>query len=101
MTDRLAMQYFLENLDDTVTVYFQPPSNINLQYPAIIYSMKQLNVRYANNIPYTGTPVYEIIVIDKNPDNDIVKQLMLTPKCLFDRCYVSDNLMHSVFNLYI
>lgn len=81
-------------------VYFQPPESIKMNYPAIRYSIKNIDTKFAANGIYAKKLCYEIIVIDKNPDSVIPEKLIQLPYCAFDRHYVADNLNHYVFTIY-
>jgi len=85
---------------NTYKIYFQPPETVKLSYPCIIYSRNLGETRFANNKPYTHRLRYTIIVIDKNPDSEILEKVAMLPMCVFDRHYTSDNLNHDVYNLY-
>lgn len=78
-------------------VYFQPPESLKMSYPAIVYSRKDINLIYANNEPYGHIFEYEVTVIDRDPDSEVVKRIAQLPRCLFDRHYSADNLNHDVF----
>lgn len=81
--------------------YFQPPENVKLQYPCIIYSCNNVLPQFANNKPYINYDRYELILIYKDPNTELVKNLRNKFKyCRLDRHYVSDNLYHDAFNLY-
>jgi hypothetical protein len=71
-----------------------------MQYPAIVYSRKDIDGRRANDSVYMQSLVYELIVIDKNPDSDIPIRISQLPMCSYDRHYTSDNLNHDVFTIY-
>lgn len=81
-------------------VYFQPPSNIKIKYPCIVYNKNYGDTKYADDNPYIYHVRYQITVIDKNPDSKIPRLIAMMPMCSSDRCYVSDNLNHDVFNIY-
>lgn len=100
MASRLELQSMLEKLLGSRNVYFQPPSSIRMNYPAIVYSRKDIDNVYANNDTYLQTKAYNVIVIDKNPDSEIVEKVSILPKCRFDNHYVADNLNHDAFTLY-
>lgn len=100
MASRLELQSMLEKLLGSRNVYFQPPSSIRMNYPAIVYSRKDIDNIYANNDTYLQTKAYNVIVIDKNPDSEIVEKVSILPKCRFDNHYVADNLNHDAFTLY-
>lgn len=100
MSDRLNLQTELETILGSRNVYFQPPSSVRIQYPAIVYSRKDIEKRSANDGVYQKLPSYEVILIDKNPDSKFVDKILELPYCSFDRHYESDNLNHDVFTLY-
>lgn len=100
MASRLELQSLLEQILGSRNVYYQPPASVLMKYPAIVYSRSDIVATHANNIPYTLTNAYEIILIDKNPDSEYVKKIMSLPMCIYDRHYISDNLNHDVFTLY-
>lgn len=90
----------LVNLLGSRNVYFQPPPSVQMHYPAIVYSRSDIDTKYANNAVYINDIAYQIIVIDNDPDSEIVMRVANLPKCRFDRHYVSDNLNHDVFTIY-
>lgn len=100
MASRLELQKTLESLMGNRNVYFQPPASNKMSYPAIRYSLKDIDKKEANDLPYMQTKAYELILIDSNPDSKFVDKLSSMSKCSFDRHYVSDNLHHYVFTLY-
>lgn len=100
MASRLDLQTELERLLGSRNVYFQPPSSVRMQYPAIVYSRKDVDGRFANDKIYRKLPCYEMILIDKNPDSTFVDKLLDLQYCSFDRHYESDNLNHDVFTIY-
>lgn len=100
MDRRPNLHSLLETLLGSEHVYFQPPANLKMEYPAIIYSRSNIDSRHANNSVYTSDVAYQVIVVDKNPDSDIVGRISKLPKCSFNRHYVSDNLNHDAFTIY-
>lgn len=80
--------------------YFDPPMGLQMKYPAIRYSRKKIDKVYANNMAYGLRNPYEVIVIDRDPDNEYVSKLLALPYCEHDRHYTADNLHHDVFTLY-
>lgn len=81
-------------------VYFQPPENIKLKYPAIIYSRNNMPRIHADNGVYAAGMEYSITVIDANPESLLLKPISSLPTCRFDRHYVADNLNHDVFTIH-
>lgn len=95
---RLDLQQLLEEI--TTNVYFQPPTNVQLQYPCIIYKRDFADTKFADNGPYAYKKRYMITVIDQNPDSEITEKIALLPMSLFNRFYTVDNLNHDVFSMY-
>lgn len=81
-------------------VYFQPPESLKIKYPAIIYSRSDIENKHANDKVYNQSYFYELIVIDKDPDSEIVEKVSKLSTCRFDRHYTADNLNHDAFALY-
>lgn len=87
-------------IDGHSHVYFQPPESVKMKYPAIRYSLKRINNKFAGDKSYVQSPGYEVILIDENPDSEYVQKLLALPYCSFDRHYPKDNLNHFVFTIY-
>ena len=100
MNSRLKLQATLEKLLNSKQVYYQPPENIKMTYPAIIYSKSNIKTEKANNLSYLVRNRYEITIIDKRPDNNVINKLLELPYCSFDRHYKSDGLNHDVLTIY-
>lgn len=100
MGSRLELQTKLEELLGSRNVYYQPPNNMQMEYPAIRYSKSNINSRYADSMKYTTIDRYEIIVMDKLPDNNVISKILELPLSSYDRHYISDNLNHDVITLY-
>lgn len=71
-----------------------------MNYPAIVYSLDDIDPVYANGGVYLSLIKYSVIVIDDDPDTEIVGKVSTLPLCRFVRPYVSNNLNHYVFELY-
>ena len=100
MAPRLELQALLKSLLGSDQVYFQPPTNTQLQYPCIIYSKDDEVTEHANNSPYTRRVRYEVTVIDPDPDSLIPAKIAALPLCAFDRFYTSDKLNHNTYQLF-
>jgi hypothetical protein len=100
MASRLDLQNKLEELLGCRHVYYQPPESVKMEYPAIRYSKKNIKSTYANDAKYSMTDCYELIVMDRRPDNPVIKKLLALPYSSYDRTYNSDNLCHDVITLY-
>lgn len=100
MNNRLKLHELLCEALGSRHVYFQPPESVRMQYPAIVYSRNNIDNEHANDGVYMQSPSYNVTVIDKNPDSDIVDKISRLPMCRFDRHYAADNLNHDTFTIY-
>lgn len=100
MSNRVNLQAILERILGSRNVYYQPPESVKINYPAIIYSRTDIDSKHADDMSYMCTNRYEIIVIDKKPDNEVIDKIMSLSCCSFDRHYTADNLHHDVLTLY-
>lgn len=97
---RLNLQAKLEELLGSKHVYYNPPENLKMEYPAIRYSKNDIENTYASNIKYISRDVYDLVVIDKKPDNPVIKKLLELPYSEFDRHYVADGLNHDIIRIF-
>lgn len=97
---RLELHEILCEILGSRNVYYQQPNSTKMSYPAIIYSRDDIVNDFADNNVYIQSHRYQIIVIDRNPDSEIVEKVSQMPKCRYDRHYVSDNLNHDIFTIY-
>ena len=97
---RLNLQAKLEELLGFKHVYYNPPENLKMEYPAIRYSKNDIENTYASNIKYISRDVYDLVVIDKKPDNPVIKKLLELPYSEFDRHYVADGLNHDIIRIF-
>lgn len=100
MAPRLELSILLNSLLGSSNVYFQPPPNTKMLYPAIVYERDSIDSESANNRPYTQAKRYQVTVIDRNPDSLIPDKIASLPMSSFSRHFVTDNLNHDVFNIY-
>jgi hypothetical protein len=98
MARRLQLHDIL--LSFVPNVYFQPPPNIALKYPCIIYHRDFAVTEFADNEPYHNEIRYLITVIDRDPDSDIPAKVAAMPKSLFNRFFTSDDLNHDVYRVF-
>lgn len=105
MDKRLELDALLRKVMKDVSgvenVYFQPPENLLLKYPAIVYSRSDIRNRPADDMVYSQFTFYDATVIDKNPDSLLVYAVASLPRCKFGRHYKSDNLNHDTFTICI
>ena len=100
MQTRLELHELLCTALGSRHVYYQPPESVKMEYPAIVYSRNSIENTFAENSVYKQDHQYQIIVIDKDPDSEIVAAISKLPMCQFVRHYEADNLNHDVFTIY-
>lgn len=100
MDRRREFHLILKNLLGSENVYFQPPENVTMKYPAIVYHLDDMNTAHANNDPYRISKGYLVTYIDRNPDSDMPMKLARLRTADFDRQFPSDGLYHTVFSIY-
>lgn len=100
MGSRLDLQHLLENLLGSDHVYYDPPETVKIKYPAIIYSKNGVQSKRADDSRYQTLTRYDLIVIDRRPDNPVIEKLLDLSYCSYDRHYVSDNLHHDSLTIY-
>lgn len=97
---RTSLQSLLEALLESEHVYFQPPANLQMEYPCIVYARDDIDVLFADNSPYRLIKRYMVTVIDRDPDSVIHEKVAALPMCVFNRYFTADNLNHDVFTLH-
>lgn len=100
MATRLEFQAFLEELLNSDAVYFQPPPNIKMTYPCLVYNRSNIIIDHANNMPYSHKKQYLVTVIDRDPDSDIPNRLAQVSTASFERHFTVDGLNHDVFRIF-
>lgn len=82
-------------------VYFQPPSDVRMNFPAIIYTRDRPFMNKANNGAYMFQWSYRITVVDTTPDSDIPESLVRAfSTCVVDSTAVIEGLNHTYLTLY-
>ena len=95
------LQLHEELLSFSPKVYFQPPSNIKLEYPCIIYHKSGKRTSYGNNNKYIGNQQYKLTVIDRDPDSEIADDIeQVFQHCAITGYYTMDNLNHTSLTLF-
>lgn len=101
MAPREHLQAVFEAIcGDDPHVYFQPSSNVQMKYPAIVYERSNASTQHADNAPFRISKQYQVTLIARNPDQDTWDKLAQLPTCTHERFFVADNLNHDVFTLY-
>ena len=99
MASRLKLHEVLIDILESKNVYYEPPSSLLMKYPAIVYSLDDIDKRYADNNTYNQKLSYALTLITDDPDDSKIIELSALKSCRFDRSYVADNLHHYVYTL--
>ena len=100
MAQRHELQTLLINILGTKDVYFQPPPNVPMNYPCIVYHRDYELVNHADDLVYKRRKRYLVTVIDRNPDSVVPDKISELPLCVYDRFFTADNLNHDVYKLF-
>ena len=99
--NRVLLEEKLRSILGSNNVYFQPPSNRTIEYPAIIYSLNDVKTISADNNTYAQHTSYNVVVVDYKPNSVIADKISKLPMCrLRSSPYVSNNLNHFPFTLF-
>lgn len=98
MDRRLSFHQVLKTC--TPVVYFEPPEDAKMVYPCIRYERDAGSTKHANNRPYNYVQQYQVTLIARDADTDILAKLAALPQSTHDRFFVADNLNHDVFSIY-
>lgn len=97
---RSDLHEILKGVLESDNVYFQPPPNVKMSYPAIVYHREDVKTFFGSNRKYLRFKRYQVTVIDEDPDSPIPDRLAELPLCEFDRWYAADQLNHDVFRIF-
>lgn len=100
MAPQPLLQQLLEELPGIAKVYFQPPANVQMKYPCIVYERDSANTLFADDRPYRYEQRYLVTIIDPEPDSGLVERVAMLPKTSYSRHFVADNLHHDVFTMF-
>jgi hypothetical protein len=105
MDRRPQLHQHLKNLfEGEPHVYYQPPENVVLKYPCIVYKLADISEKYADNAIYMQKRQYQLTVIDRDPDSKLREALLYrlgkTFTGRFERPFVTEGLHHYVFRIY-
>lgn len=101
MASRADLQTKLCKILGSKNVYYQPPENLKLSYPCIVYEANKKDITYANDRVYSHENSYTVTLIYKNADYELPNSILYEFSLIrHDRAFKSDNLYHDVYNLY-
>lgn len=98
MGQRLDLHAKLKTIVDNV--YFQAPPSNGMSYPCILYNLDDVATNHANNVKYKKDRAYQLTLMDRDPDTELVDDVLDLERCRFVRSFKKDGLHQFVFTLY-
>ena len=96
-SNRESLHDLLVELLGSPNVYFDPPENLKMKYPAIVYNRNNIKNTFADDKPYKQNCSYIITIIDEDPDSEIVEKISELPSCEHSTNFTLDGMNHDVF----
>lgn len=106
MNDRLNLDEVLAGIigitepDGDRHIYLNPLPSVSMRYPAIKYSLNNIDPKFANDKAYSLASSYQVTLIDEDVDTQYLEPILQIPHCRFNRFYIANNLNHWVFTIY-
>lgn len=94
------LQITFEELLGSRNVYYQPPTNLRMNYDAIRFELSTIDTRFANDKRYAMMNCYDVILITRLPDPEILYKILELPYTSLGRMYKADNLYHYPITIY-
>lgn len=101
MVSRIELQDVLAKIESGTKAYYQPPSNLQIQYPCIIYKDKPgATMKVADGL-YKYTNRYDLLYITRTPKQSVIPLILGTfSYSSLSDIYVNDGLHHYAFTIY-
>lgn len=80
--------------------YYQPPKSIRMEYPCAVYSLRDIDNRYADNRPYMSHKWFDVTYMTFDPDDPVIDNISRIPGFNFNRWFAVDGLNHYAFTYY-
>lgn len=95
-----TLHSYLEALLPNVTLYFQPPESIKLEYPCLIYRLDNVFSKNADNVPYIVKNRYSLTLITKKVEEDMYYKLLSLESAKYERLFIADGLYHLIVTIH-
>lgn len=97
---RVSLQRKLESLGDaTHKVYYQPPDDLNIIYPCIIYERSNIKNTSADDAVYQQSYSYNIIVAEQSPVSALVEDVSKLAGIRFLNHYIRNKIIYDSFTI--
>lgn len=99
--NRLALRdkliSIMNDCEEEPHLYFQPDASMTLLYPCMIYHLKTMTTRSADDTAYFKTISFDVTYITRSPVSRVPTRLLAEQFMNFDRYYTSENLHHYAY----
>lgn len=83
-------------------VYYQPPADISMSYPCVVYHFDDDVTLHANNSPYWKYYTFTATLITKDPlPSEFLDVMSDMEYASFERHYTADNLHHFSYKIHL
>ena len=101
MGTRVQLDAILRQVPGISHVYFQPPTNLQMEFDCIVYELTDVHTMRADNKHYIRHKRYTVTIIQRKYNEGTIDALLnMFDMASFNRSFKSDNLYHHVFDLY-
>ena len=101
MDQRLLFHSKLSSVLPGVALFFSKPPDTELVYPCVIYTRSRAKALHANGKKYSVRPMFTCVLMTNLPDDHLFNILENMSLSTHDRSYLSDDINHDVFTIYL
>lgn len=101
MLKRVDIQEKFKFLLGSNNVYYQPPANLKMKYPAIVYSLDGLDVKHFDNTRLINKTCFSVTHIYRNENENLVETMLKNFEYIsFDNRSIVDGIYNDHFTIY-
>lgn len=101
MLKRVDIQEKFKFLLGSNNVYYQPPANLKMKYPAIVYSLDGLDVKRFDNIRLINKNCFSVTHIYRNESENLVEAMLKNFEYIsFDNRSIVDGIYNDHYTIY-
>lgn len=93
--------HLLRKAVDHNRVYFQPPENLRMDYPAVVFHLSRNKSVHASDGRFKDSQEYTVTLITEDPQPDVLDAILDIPYTTLESTYVSKGMNHFVFTTYL
>lgn len=101
MLKRVDIQEKFKFLLGSNNVYYQPPANLKMKYPAIVYSLDGLDVKRFDNKRLINKNCFSVTHIYRNESENLVETMLKNFEYIsFDNRSIVDGIYNDHYTIY-